>query len=204
MARHPIADDRGELTDLRRETTIIPRRGTQRVFVEPNLSAVIARIKAAIEPRLCKEINLRSDLGVEKKRESRIKEIINIANDQPGRRLFEIVKFQIESAAQSCAQIIMKCRERKRGVDSVEKIIDIERARGAGKDAQLHATALPPSAAGKRTSNSVQSFSERTRHKSPPCSRASSRARFKPIPSPEAAEGVGRRVNRAKISSSGG
>src|SRR5438067_13850860 len=126
MPRNPIADDRGELTDLRRETTIIPRRGTQRVFVEPNLSAVIARIKAAIEPRLCKEINLRSDLGVEKKRKSRIKEIINIANDEAGRRLFEIVKFQIESSAQSRPQIIVKCGNRKRGIEPVEKIIDIE------------------------------------------------------------------------------
>src|SRR5205085_11767835 len=102
-----------------------------------------------------------------------------------------------KAAAQSSAQIILKCRNRERGVESVEKIIDIESGRCAGKDAQsesaqLHATALTPSAAGRRTSNSVQSFSERTRHKSPPCSRASSRAKFKPIPWPDAADGVER------------
>jgi len=110
--------------------------------------------------------------------------------------LFEVVDLQIERPAQSCAQIVLKRRHRERGVEPVEKIIDIEGARRAGKEAQaegvqLHATALTPSAAaGKRTSNSVQSFSERTRRKSPPCNRASSRAKFKPIPWPEAADGV--------------
>src|SRR5207253_2725191 len=129
MPGNPIADDRGEFANLQRQATIVPRRHAQRIFVEPNLGAVIARVKAAIEPG--------------------------------------------------------------------EKIIDVECARRAGKgaqakDAQLHATALTPSEAGKRTSNSVQSFSERTRHKSPPCSLASSRAKFKPIPWPDAADGVER------------
>src|SRR6266480_3502786 len=52
MPRHPIANDRGELADLQRQSTIIPGRDSQRIFVEPNLSAVIARVKAAIQPRL--------------------------------------------------------------------------------------------------------------------------------------------------------
>ena len=57
MPRHPIADDRGKLADLQRQATIIPGRYAQRIFVDANLSAVIARVKAAIQPRLCKEIN---------------------------------------------------------------------------------------------------------------------------------------------------
>ena len=93
MPRDPIANHRGKLTDLGGQATIIPWRDTQRVFVDSNLSAVIGRVKATIQSRLRKEINLRSDLSIEKERESRIKEIIGIANDQAGRRLFEIIKF---------------------------------------------------------------------------------------------------------------
>src|SRR5438876_1163726 len=84
-------------------------------------------------------------------------------------------------------KIILKGRERQRAVEPVERIIDIERARCASKKAQaesvqLHATPLTPSTAEKRTSNSVQSSSDRTKRKSPPCNRASSRAKFRPIP----------------------
>src|ERR1044071_9015484 len=103
----------------------------------------------------------------------------------------------------------MKCRGGESGIELIEKIIDVKAAGCAGKNAQtegaqLHATALTPSAAGKRTSNSVQSFFERTRHKSRPCRLASSRAKFRPIPLPETDEGVEGWWKRSKIFSSGG
>ena len=108
--------------------------------------------------------------------------------------IFERVR-DSRGAAEARAEIIVKCGKCERAIELVEKIINVEGARRAGKNAQaeraqLHATALTPFAAGKCTSNSVQSFSDRTRRKSPPCSRVSSRAKFKPIPWPEAAEGV--------------
>src|SRR6266550_743847 len=156
MPGNPIADDRGEFANLQRQATIVPRRHAQRIFVEPNLGAVIARVKAAIEPRLRKEINVRAGLCVEKERQTRIKKRVDAAVDEARRRLLEVIDFQIERAAQSHAQIIMKCRGGKRVVDLVEKIIDVKGAGCAGKDAQaesaqLHATPLTPSAAGKRT-----------------------------------------------------
>ncbi len=134
-----------------------------------------------------KEINPRSDLRVQKESQPWIEKSVAVAINETRRGLFEVINLQIERAAESCAEIVLKCRNRERSVEPVEKIIDVEGARCAGKEVeaegvQLHATALTPSAAGKRTSNSVQSFSERTRRKSPPCSRASSRAKFKPIP----------------------
>ena len=109
MPGNPIADDRGEFANLQRQATIVPRRHTQRIFVEPNLGAVIARVKAAIDPRLRKEINVRADLRVEKERQTRIKKSVDAAVDQTRRRLLEVIDFQIESAAQSRPQIIVKC-----------------------------------------------------------------------------------------------
>src|SRR5262249_21978057 len=130
---------------------------------------------------------MRTDLRVKKQRQTRIEKSVDLTVDEIRRRLLEVVDLQVERPAQSYAQIIVKCRNGKCGVEPVEIIIDIQGVRGACKNAQaesrqLHATALTPFAAEKCTSNSVQSFSERTRHKSPPCSRASSRAKFKPIP----------------------
>src|SRR5262245_5306883 len=187
MPRDPITDYRGELARLKSKTAVFPRRNPKRVLIQTNLSAVIAGIKAAVDSGLRKEIKLRAELRIQKQREARIEKRVDVAVNETGRGLFEVINFQIERAAQSCAQIVLKRRDRERGIEPVERVIDIEGARRAGKDAQaesaqFHATALTPSAAGKRTSNSVQSFSERTRRKSPPCSRASSRAKFKPIP----------------------
>ena len=178
MPRDPIAYDRGERADLYRQAAILPWRNAQCVFVEPKLSAVIARVKTAIKPRLSKEINLRADLRIEKECQSRIEKSVDATVNETGRGLIEVIDFQIERAAQSCATFILKCGDRKLGIEPVEKIVDIESARRAGKNAQadgaqLHATALIPFAARKSTSNSVQSFSERTRRKLPPCSRAS-------------------------------
>src|SRR5258708_39926268 len=101
--------------------------------------------------------------------------------------MLEIIKFQIGRAAQTSGKIIVKCGDRQCAVEPVESIIDVESARRAGENAQaedlrLHVTALTPFAAEKRTSNSVQSPSERTRRSSPPWSRVSSRARLRPIP----------------------
>src|SRR4029453_18630623 len=111
------------------------------------------------------------------------------------RRLLKIIEFKVDCAAQSGAKIIVIPGDCQGAVEPVESFIDVESAGGAREDAQaedlrLHVTALTPFAAEKRTSNSVQSFSERTRRNSPPCNRASSRARLRPIPWPEAADGL--------------
>src|ERR1051326_1238703 len=47
-----------------------------------------------------------------------------------------MVDLQIERATEARAQIVVKCRDREHGVEAIEKIIDIERARRAGKHAQ--------------------------------------------------------------------
>ena len=136
MPRNPIADDRRELADLQRQATIIPGRDSQRIFVEPNLSAVIARVKTAIEPRLRKEINLRADLRIEKECQSRIEKSVDTAVNEARRGLFEVIDLQIERAAEARTYIIVKYRKCEGVIEVVEKVIDIEGARRGGKNAQ--------------------------------------------------------------------
>src|SRR6516162_777400 len=195
MPWNPITDRGSELTNLQAKTSIFPRGNAKGIFIEPDLGTVVARIEPAIESRLREEIHLRTGLGIDKQRETRIEEIVDFRVDETGRRLLEVIKFQIDCATQSCAQIILKPGDRERAVEPVDSIIDVESACRARENAQaedlrLHITSLTPFAAEKRTSNSVQSPCERTRRNSPPCNLVSSRARLRPIPWPDAAAGL--------------
>ncbi len=105
-------------------------------FVEPNLCAVIARIEPAIQSGLGKEVNLRSDLRVQKECQTWVEKSVDVAVDKAGRGLFEVIDFQIERAAEARAKIIVKCSKCERVINPVEKIIGIESARCAGKNAQ--------------------------------------------------------------------
>ena len=107
MPRDPVADDRSELTYLEREP-IVPRRNAKCVLRESNLRAATGGIKAAIEPRLRKKIDVRPDLRVQKEDQPRIKQIVDLAIDQPRRRLIEMVKFQVDRPTQARAQIVME------------------------------------------------------------------------------------------------
>src|ERR1043166_2096803 len=186
MPRHPAADNRREFTKLNIQSAVGPRRHAHSVFVQSDLRAAIAWIEPAIESRLHEEINLGTNLGIEKEREPRTEQIVNRAVDESRRRLLKMVILKVERAAQPGAKLILPGGNRERAVEPVENIIDINRAGSAGKEAQaecvpFHAGALSPSATRKRASNSVQSFSERTSRKSTPCNRARLRARFNPI-----------------------
>src|SRR5207247_7904927 len=97
MPRDPITDNGRKLPHLQIETAIIPRRKAERIFIEANLSAVITGVEPTVEPRLSKEINLRPELRVEKEREARIEEIVDLAVDEAGCRLLEMIRFQVDS-----------------------------------------------------------------------------------------------------------
>jgi len=81
---------------------------------------VIAGIEAAIESRLREEINLRPELRVEKQRETRIEEIVDLRVDETRRRLLEVISFKINRAAQSHTKIVLKGSDRERGIEPVE------------------------------------------------------------------------------------
>src|SRR6476620_9098744 len=156
MARHPIADDGSELSHLQGKTPVVPRRDPERIFVEPDLSAVITWIKTSIQTRLNKNINLRPNLGVEKQRQPRIEKVVNITINESGRRLFEMISLKIDRAAQAQTHLILEGRHTERGVRPVEQVISVQSARGAGQKAQaqccnrFHATSA--AAAGARCS----------------------------------------------------
>src|SRR5437899_7525292 len=99
MPRDKVPDDGGELTDLESKTSVLPRRNSKRIFVEPNLSAVIARIEPTIQSRLRKQINMRTKLRVEKQRQTGIEEIVDLAVDKARRWLLEMITFDINRAA---------------------------------------------------------------------------------------------------------
>src|SRR5262249_28925605 len=99
MSRDPISDDGSELADLQCKTAILPWGDSKRVLVQASLSAVIARIEAAVESRLRKEVNLRPDLRVQKQGKAIIEKVVDIRVDQTRSGLLEIIKFQIHCAA---------------------------------------------------------------------------------------------------------
>ena len=121
MSRDPIADDGREFADLQCKTTVLPWGDSKRILVQANVGAVVARIEPAIESRLREEIHLRTRLRVEKQRETRIEEIVDFRVDEAGRGLLEIIKFQIDCAAQSRAKIILKPGDRQCAVEPVER-----------------------------------------------------------------------------------
>src|SRR5262249_48871464 len=153
------------LADLQCKTAVLPWRNSKRILVQTNVGAVIGWIESAVESGLREEINLRADLRVQKQRKPIIEKVVDTRVDQAGRRLLEIIKFQIERATQACAKIILEAGDRQRVVEAVESIIDVESVCRACEHAQaqnvrFHAAAVTPFVAEKRTSNSVQSFSE--------------------------------------------
>src|SRR5437763_5095864 len=98
MSRDPITDNGCKLPYLQIETAIIPRRKAERIFIEANLSVVIARVEPTVQPRLSKEINLGPQLRIEKQRQTRIEEIVDLAVDETRRWLVEVVKFGVDGA----------------------------------------------------------------------------------------------------------
>src|SRR5262249_7125844 len=134
VPRHPIANHGCKFPDLDIQTSVFPRSNTKHILIQPHLCTSIGRVKAAIEPRLNKKIELRSVLRVEKQSEARIKEIVDLAVDESGRWLIEMIRLQINRAAQARAQVVVKCRHRQCAIKSVEEIVDFNSTRGGGQE----------------------------------------------------------------------
>src|SRR5438445_13683809 len=96
MSRDKIADNGGELTDLQSEATVLPRGNPKRILIQTNLGAVIARIETAIESRLREEINVRAELSVEEKCQTRVEESVDVDVDEPRCWLLEVMKVDID------------------------------------------------------------------------------------------------------------
>src|SRR6266568_4899554 len=136
MPRDKIADNGGELTDLQSEAAVLPRRKAKRIFVEPNLGAVIARVEAAIESRLREEINVRAELSVEEKCQARVEEIVDVAVDEPRCWLLEMIKLDIDRAAQTRPKIILERSDSERVIEAIKNVIDLKCVRRANEKAE--------------------------------------------------------------------
>src|SRR5437667_12006522 len=68
MPGHPVPDNCRELSDLKTDPRTIERRVAKKIFVEPDLRALIRGIKTAIETCLREEIEMLCELRVEKER----------------------------------------------------------------------------------------------------------------------------------------
>ena len=122
MAGHPIADDGRKLSDLKTDPWTIERSVAEKIFVQPDLRALIRRIKATIETGLGKEIKMLCELGVEKERYSRIEKETIVAGNQCRRSLIDKVAFEINQAAQLQLDTILRIADRQRVVHAVEKV----------------------------------------------------------------------------------
>ena len=78
---------------------MVQRRVTKKIFVEPNLRALIGWIKAAIDAQLPKKVPMTCPLRVEKERKPRIKQETVVRIDQRRRALVDKVTFEIDQAA---------------------------------------------------------------------------------------------------------
>ena len=99
MPWNPITDYGSELANLQAKTSIFPRGNAKGIFIEPDLGTVVARIEPPVKSRLRKKINMRPNLCIEKERQARIEKVVDIAIDETGRRLLEIIIFDIDGAA---------------------------------------------------------------------------------------------------------
>src|SRR5438309_11121293 len=136
MSRDKIADNGGELTDLQSKATVLPRGNPKRILIQANLGAVIARIETAIESRLGKEINVRAELSVEEKCQARVEEIVDVAVDEPRCWLLEMIKLDIDRAAQTRSKIILERSDSERVIEAIKNVIDLKCARHANEKAE--------------------------------------------------------------------
>ena len=193
VARHPVADHRGKLTDLHVKGRVGPRNERDRIFVEPDPQPVVAGVEAAIHAGLDETEQARSHLGIEKDREARIEEPVTLREQESGRRLRDQVALHRQQSAQSCPQGVVPGGKGEPLFQPVHPLVARAR-RGPGESGQngKHRARPPHSAvrmgpwaevaSRKVTSNSVQSSADLVRRTSPPCKRASSRARLRPSP----------------------
>ena len=136
MPRYPVADNGGEFPDLQSEAPIGPWSDAKRVLIQSDGRAMVARVEPSIKPRLGEKINGRPELCIEKKRQPRAEEIVDFAVDESRGRLLEVIEFQINCAAQARAKVLLERGKRQAIVESVDEVIDFERARAASQKAQ--------------------------------------------------------------------
>src|SRR5436190_3981490 len=110
-----------------------------------------------------------------------------VRKNETRRRLGEFVGLQIDQATEARANLVVGRAEGERFVEAIEELLGgncVCRAQTNKYSCAAHQIPTRVCASRNRTTNSVPFASERASHRSPPCRRASSRARFNPNPCP--------------------
>src|SRR5438552_4098395 len=123
MPPGPVANDGCEFAHLKIQARVVPWRIAQRIFVGASFGGLRGRVKTAINARLRKNVNMWAELGVEKQSEAWIKKIMAFRVDQAGRRLLEMIIFEIDRAAQARAGLVVQKGPRQFFFDAIEKIL---------------------------------------------------------------------------------
>src|SRR5438132_9281384 len=101
---------------------MIQRSLAKKVFVQPDLRALIRGIKTTIQARLGEEIEVLSELRVEKERYSRIEKETVVGLDKSRRALIDEVTFKVDQSAQLQLKTLLRIADRQCIVHPVKKI----------------------------------------------------------------------------------
>lgn len=116
MTLHPVADDGGELPNLKINLRIRAGGLAKEVFLEPRFQIVIAWIETAVDARLREDVDVLSDLSVEEEPEARIKEEVVVRKDQTRSRLVDEVSLDVKEPTELHVETLLPIVERERFV----------------------------------------------------------------------------------------
>ena len=120
--------------------TLLRRAVAEKIFVQPHLGAVIARIEAAIHARLREDIDLRPNLRIEEQGQPRIQKKVVVGKDEAGSGLIDEIGLEIDESAQLQMKTVAADRSGKARHELFRESLR-ERRRGKSEPAKESAPA---------------------------------------------------------------
>ena len=130
VARDPAADDRCELAGLQVQTSIVPRREPQRIFVQTRLHVAVGRVEALIHTGLGKAVEPRSQLRIRVERKPRGAQVVPGGVEHAGRRTGEAVGLRVGTAAEPDPDLLLASGKGQRLVEPVDPFLGRRMDRG--------------------------------------------------------------------------
>src|SRR4029453_15495242 len=153
MAGCPVCNGRRELTCLNPgKRRVLRRCDSNRILVEPNLHAYVTRIEATIDARLDKPIEVGAKSCIQINGKTRVQKEIVPRKEERWCRLVDVVRLQMQGAAELKAQAPLKGRERKPILDVLKEFaLDAKR----GSSVNQHGDGCPDGLRNRRERHSV-------------------------------------------------
>src|SRR5438552_19010838 len=99
MAQDPIANDCRKLPNLEIDSRVLSEFAAEEIFVQPDLSTLVAWIEATVDARLGKDIDMGADLSVKKQSQTRVKKNVVVGKDEAGCGRLDEVGLKIDQHA---------------------------------------------------------------------------------------------------------